>query len=76
MSGRGQVHSFTVDRVGHVPALRALVPYAVAIVELEEGPRMTARLVDCDADAVKVGMPVSVAYEDVEDATLVHFRPA
>jgi uncharacterized OB-fold protein len=37
---------------------------------------MTARLVDCDADAVKVGMPVSVSFEDVEDATLVHFRPA
>jgi uncharacterized OB-fold protein len=76
VSGRGQVYSFTVDRVGHVPALRALAPYAVAIVELEEGPRMTARLVDCDADAVKVGMPVSVSFEDVEDATLVHFRPA
>ena len=35
--GRGRVHSFTVDRVGHVPALRALAPYAVAIVELEAG---------------------------------------
>lgn len=73
---RGRVHSFTVDRVGHVPALRKHAPYAVAIVELEAGPRMTARLVDCDPDAVKVGMPVVAAFEDVEDATLVHFRPA
>jgi uncharacterized OB-fold protein len=76
VSGRGRVHSFTVDRVGHVPALRALAPYAVAIVELDEGPHMTARLVDCDLDAVKVGMRVSAAYEDVEGATLVHFAPA
>jgi uncharacterized OB-fold protein len=37
---------------------------------------MTARLVECEADAVKVGMPVRAAFEDVEDATLVHFRPA
>jgi uncharacterized OB-fold protein len=76
VSGNGRVHSFTVDRVGHVPALRKLAPYAVAIVELDEGPRMTARLVECDPDAVKVGMRVSVVFEDVEDATLVHFRPA
>jgi uncharacterized OB-fold protein len=76
VSGNGRVHSFTVDRVGHVPALRKLAPYAVAIVELDEGPRMTARLVECDPDAVKVGMRVTAAFEDVEDATLVHFRPA
>jgi hypothetical protein len=37
---------------------------------------MTARLVDCDPDALKVGMPVIAAYEDVEGTTLVHFRPA
>ena len=76
VAGRGRVHSFTVDRVGHVPALRELAPYAIAIVELEAGPRMTARLVDCDPNAVKVGMPVVAAYEDVEGTTLVHFRPA
>jgi uncharacterized OB-fold protein len=75
VSGHGRVHSFTVDRVGHVPALRKLAPYAVAIVELDEGPRMTARLVECDPDAVKVGMRVAAVFEDVEDATLVHFRP-
>ena len=76
VSGRGRVHSFTVDRVGHVPALRPLAPYAVAIVELDAGPRMTARLVGCDPDAVKIGMAVLAAYEDVEGTTLVHFRPA
>jgi hypothetical protein len=76
VAARGRVHSFTVDRVGHVPALRRHAPYAVAIIELEAGPRMTARLVDCDPDAVKVGMPVVAAFEDVEDTTLVHFRPA
>jgi uncharacterized protein len=76
VAGRGRVYSFTVDRVGHVPALRALAPYAIAIVELDAGPRMTARLVDCDPNAVKVGMPVVAAYEDVEGTTLVHFRPA
>jgi hypothetical protein len=74
-SGRGSVHSFTVDRVGHLQGLAHAVPYAIAIVELEEGPRLTARLVDCDPDALAVGMPVEARYEDVEDVTLVHFAP-
>ena len=75
-SGRGTVYSFTIDRIGHVPALREYAPYAIAIVELEEGPRLTARLVDVDADDVEVGLAVEASYEDVDDITLVHFRPA
>jgi hypothetical protein len=75
-SGRGVVHSFTIDRAGHHPALAKLAPYAIAIVELEEGPRMTARLVDCDVEKVRVGLPVVAAFEDAPGATLVHFRPA
>ena len=75
-SGRVSVHSFTVDRIGHVPALRELAPFAIAIVELEEGPRITARLVDVDADSVEVGLAVEASYEDIDDMTVVHFRPA
>jgi len=74
-SGRGVVHSFTIDRAGHVPALARLAPYVVAIVELDEGPRCTARLVDCDVERVHVGMRVEATYEDVEGGTVVHFRP-
>ena len=76
VSGRGSVHSFTVDRVGHLPGLQHLVPYAIAIVELAEGPRMTARIVDCDVDALAVGQQVAARYEDVGDVTLVHFAPS
>jgi len=76
IGGRGKVHSFTVDRVGHLPALRALAPYAIAIVELDDGPRVTARLVDVDADKVEVGMPVEACFEDLPELTLLHFRPA
>ena len=74
-SGRGVIHSFTVDRVGHLPGLEHAVPYAIAIVELAEGPRMTARIVDCDVDALCVGEPVEARYEDVDGVALVHFAP-
>ena len=47
----------------------------VAIVELEEGPRMTTNIVGCEPGAVKIGMPVEATYDDVtEDMTLVKFR--
>ncbi|MBW2267312.1 MAG: Zn-ribbon domain-containing OB-fold protein [Deltaproteobacteria bacterium] len=75
VSGRGSVHAFTVDRVGHDPALASQVPFAVAIVELDEGPRMSANIVGCEVDAVSVGMRVEAAFEDVDDITLVRFRP-
>jgi len=73
-SGRGTVHAFTVDRVGHDPAQRARLPLVIALVEVEEGPRLTTNLVGCAPEAVRVGMPVEVAFEDLDRETLVLFR--
>lgn len=75
-SGRGTVHAFTVDRVGHDPAQRSRLPLVVAIVELDEGPRLTTNLVGCAPEAVRVGMPVEVVFEDLDRETLVLFRAA
>lgn len=75
-SGRGRVYSFTVDRVGLDPAQRARVPLVVAIVELEEGPRLTTNIVGCAPEDVKVGLPVEATFEDLGPETLVHFRLA
>jgi len=75
VSGRGEVVAVTVDRLGHDPALRADVPYVVAIVALEEGPRMPARIVECDEDALRVGLEVEACFETIDDVTLVRFRP-
>ena len=74
-SGRGTVYAFTVDRIGHDAALASRAPFVIAVVELEEGPRMTAGIAGCDVDAVRVGMPVEAVYEHLEDATLVNFKP-
>lgn len=75
-SGRGTVYAFTVDRMGHDPNLMNWVPYDVAAIELEEGPRMTAIIVDCVPEDVRVGMPVEASYEDIDDVTIVRFRLA
>ena len=76
-SGRGTVYSFTVTHQNQAPGFREELPYVLAIVELDEGPRVMTNVVGCAVDAVKVGMAVEVVFEDVtSDVTLAKFRPA
>ena len=76
VSGRGTVYTFTVVHRAPTPVYQAEAPYAIAYIELEEGPRVPARLVDVAPEAVEVGMPVTVVFDDVDDdLTLYRFRP-
>lgn len=78
VSGRGTIFSWIVVR-HPVPAAvyAADVPYAVALVELDEGIRIPANIVDCDVDAIVTGMPVEVAFRDVTpEISIPVFRPA
>ena len=74
-SGRGTVHAFTIDRVGHDPGQRERLPLVIAVIELEEGPRMTANVLECDPEDVEVGLAVEATFERIEGATLIQFRP-
>jgi uncharacterized OB-fold protein len=69
--GTGSVHSFTIIRRASDPAFALLVPYAVALVDLDEGPRMMANIVGTDALAVKIGDRVQVTFEDRGDGAMV-----
>ena len=70
-SGRGAVHSYTV--VHRAPAaFAAETPYVVALVDLEEGPRLMTRLLGVEPAEVEIGMPVQVAIEG--DPPLPYFR--
>lgn len=62
-SGRGRVHSFTVIHRPPAPAFAARVPYVVALIDLEEGPRMMANVVGDDARQVAIGDRVRVTFE-------------
>ncbi len=70
--------SFTAITVVRRAASRAFAdaPYVLAIVELDEGPRMTTNVV-APPEQVRVDMPVTVFFDDVTpDHTLVKFKPA
>ena len=61
------------------PAFRALTPFVVAMVDLEEGARMPTNLVGVEPDPahITVGMAVEVTFDDVtEGLTLPKFTPA
>lgn len=64
-SGRGLIYSYTVARKPAGPAFKADTPYIVAIVQLEEGPRMMTRIATTDLESVSIGAPVQVVYHDV-----------
>jgi uncharacterized OB-fold protein len=77
VSGRGTVYSFTIARRPTMIGFQDEVPYVIAIVELDEGPRMTTNIVGCDPEKVHIGMPVQAVFEDEsEEITLVKFRPS
>ncbi len=59
-----------------MPPFNDVSPYIVVLVELEEGGRVTANLVECTPKVAHVGMPVEIIYEQATDEiTLPLFRP-
>lgn len=75
-SGKGRIYSYTVIHHNDVPPFKDMLPYIVVLIDLDEGVRVTANLVECTPDVVHVGLPVEVIYEHInDDITLPQFRP-
>jgi uncharacterized protein len=75
-SGRGKLYSYIIH---HRAAPGFAPPYAIAVVELDEGPRMMSNIVDCPQtpEALVLDMPLEVKFERLDDQiTLPLFRPA
>jgi uncharacterized protein len=76
MSGRGTVYTFTATYQNQSPGFRDELPYVLAYVTLDEGVQMLTNIVGCPADQVKIGMPVEVTFEDVNDHIAIpRFKP-
>jgi uncharacterized protein len=75
-SGCGEVYSHTtVHHATHV-AMQGRTPYLVALVQLDEGPRVVANIRDCPMEEVRIGMKVEVTFEEiVAGIVLPQFRP-
>jgi uncharacterized OB-fold protein len=76
VSGRGLIYSFVVFHRVYHPAFEADVPYVVAIVELDEGPRLLSNIVGTAPDNLRCNMRVAVVFEDCGEFTLPKFAVA
>lgn len=75
-SGRGRLDSYVINHRPH-PAFDG--PYAIALVALEEGPRLMSNIVGCEQtpEALELDMPLEVTFERQNDEiTLPLFKPA
>jgi hypothetical protein len=75
-SGRGTVYTFVVVRETRARGWDKMVPYVVAVIALDEGPRMLSNLTHVAPEAVTIEMPVEVTFEELDGTTkLPLFQP-
>ena len=75
-SGRATLHSYVINHRA-MPGAGFEAPYAIAVAELEEGPRMMTNIVDTDYDAIKIGQKVKVVFKPTDGGPPVPmFTPA
>jgi len=70
--GNGKIVTFTIIRTKHhdsehetveIPSRN--VPYSLAIIELEEGPRLTAEIVDSPFENIEIGVNVNLVFRKI-----------
>jgi uncharacterized OB-fold protein len=77
LSHTGTLYSFTVVRQ-QPPVYKGPVPYAIGIIELPEGIRVTSLLTDCDFKTLEIGkkmeLVVEKLHEDAEGQEVVCYK--
>ena len=75
-NGKGSVYTYTIVHQSSTPPFDQLVPYIVAMVDLDEGPRMMTNVIGCPIADVHVGMRVEVAFAAEVDGIALPFWQA
>jgi uncharacterized OB-fold protein len=75
-SGKATLYAFAINEYGVPFPFMPDLPYVVALVDLQEGPRMISNIVECDHKQLENGMALEVVFHDVsEDISLPKWRP-
>jgi uncharacterized protein len=75
-AGNGRIHTYTVLEKTANPEFAADLPYVFAIVELDEGVRVSANIVDTATSALGCGLAVRVVFRPAGDTSLPCFTAA
>ena len=86
LSGKGKIYCFTtISRGGSPPEFSAQLnlvgSYNVAVIELEEGPKIVAQMTDCKSEKLQIGLSVEATFRKIyEDEGMIRygikFRPS
>lgn len=74
LSGKGKIKTYTIIRVPP-PKFAKDAPYTAAIVELDEGPCVTARIIGLASDKVSIGQRVKMNHLEKDDEIELVFNP-
>lgn len=66
LSGKGKIVTYTIIHVAP-EQFEGQAPYPIAVIQLDEGPRITAQIVDCDVDDIKIGMKVKSTFRKIQE---------
>jgi uncharacterized OB-fold protein len=76
-SGKGKVASWVVFHKLYHPSFELDIPYNVVFVELDEGPRIIANVIETPNKEIYIGMPLEVVFEDInQEISIPRFRKA
>lgn len=66
LNREGKILTFTIIRVAPEKFSKE-TPYVVAIIELNDGVKITAQVTDCDVDKVEIGAKVKIVFRKIQD---------
>lgn len=66
LGGKGKVVTYTIIHVAP-ENFEEQIPYPIAIIKLDEGPQVTAQIVDCPIEDVKIGMKVESTFRRIQE---------
>lgn len=68
--GKGSIYTYTIVYRAPSAAFKPDVPYAIALVDIEEGFRIMANVLECSHDAIHIGMLVEIGFESRGDGSI------
>lgn len=66
LNGRGKILTYTIIHVAP-EQFKNEVPYAIGVIELEEGVRITAQIVDCEFSELAIGQEVRAEFRKIQE---------
>ncbi|AXV37664.1 MAG: transcriptional regulator [Methanobacterium sp. BRmetb2] len=67
LTGKGKILTYSVIETP-TDEFKNIAPYVVAIVELDEGAKITTQIVDCDIEKVEIGKEVEMVFRKIREA--------